>query len=158
MISAIQATFNKTMEDLKDRWDFYRHAAFLKKSGMTEEQYQRNFDEDRNLRANTVDDYYHGYAHVYVFTSTRVAPFTLFPDWMAAYNAMTTWCDTHCKGKYRQDILRASKKRIWQNTEKGTMESSESDEWILDDLGGGDCLFFAFKDSKDYSMFLLRWS
>lgn len=148
----------QVIEDLKGRWDFYRHAAFLKKMDMSEEQYQRTFDPDRNPRADVVADYYCGYPHVYVFTSTRVAPFTLFPDWMSGYTAMTTWCDTQCKGKYRQDILRASKKRLWHNTEQGTMESSESGEWIIDELGGGDCLFFAFKDSKDYSHFLLRWS
>jgi hypothetical protein len=158
MITAIQSAFDKVMEDLKDRWDFYRHAAFLKKTGMTEEQYQRNFDDDRNPRADRVDDYYFGYRHVYVFTSTRVPPFTLYPDWSRAYDAMTTWCQTNCQDKWRHDILRVSKKRLWHNTESGTMEASDSGEWIVDEMGGGDCLFFAFKDSKDYSMFLLRWS
>jgi hypothetical protein len=48
--------------------------------------------------------------------------------------------------KFRSDILRVIKCPATAN------------EWELNDIGGGDALFYAFKDSRDYTMFLLRWS
>ena len=156
-MTAIQATFTKVLEDVKDRWDFYRHAAFLKKHDLTEEQYQRQFDTDINPRAYRVSDYYHGYPHVYVFTSTRVQPFTLSDNWIDAYNDMTAWCKAHCHDKWRHDILRVVKQTGLSQVGDG-IEMIKTPEWLLSDIGGGDCLFFAFKDSKDYAHFLLRWS
>jgi hypothetical protein len=31
-------------------------------------------------------------------------------------------------------------------------------EWEFNDLGGGDYIFVAFNNEKDYMMFLLRWA
>ena len=142
----IRQIIDNVTESLKGRWDFYRHAAYLKKRGWTEEDYQNYEDPDRNIRATRIKDYYYGYAHTHAFTSTRTLPWTEFGNWMDCYEEMNRWCKANCKGKFRSDILRVIK------------EPSTGNEWELNDIGGGDALFYAFKDPKDYTMFCLRWS
>jgi len=142
----IRRLIDNVTESLKDRWDFYRHAAYLKKRGWTEEEYQQHEDPDRNIRATRIKDYYYGYAHTHAFTSTRTLPWTEFGNWMDCYEEMNRWCKANCKGKFRSDILRVFK------------APSTGNEWELNDIGGGDALFYAFKDPKDYTMFCLRWA
>lgn len=142
----IKRLIDNVTESLKERWDFYRHAAYLKKRGWTEEQYQDYNDPDRNIRATRIKDYYWGYPYTHSFTSTRTLPWTEFGNWMDCHEAMNQWCRENCRGKFRSDILRVLK------------APSTGNEWELNDIGGGDALFYAFKDPKDYTMFLLRWS
>lgn len=144
-------------EGLKDRWDFYRHAAYLKKMGWTEEAYQKQTDPDCNLRADRVSYFYHGYKHVHAFTTTRTSPFTDYPTWMDAYKAIETWCKDNCQDKVRNDILRAHKQTGLKQVDD-SVEWIEEPEWFFDEMGGGDVLFFAFKSSKDYTLFCLRWA
>ena len=129
----LRRLIDNVTESLKGRWDFYRHAAYLKKRGWTEEQYQNYEDPDRNIRATRIKDYYFGYPYTHAFTSTR-------------------WCKANCRGKFRSDILRVTKQ-----TGIG-LNGSTTEEWFLNDIGGGDALFYAFKDPKDYTMFCLRWA
>jgi hypothetical protein len=133
----------KVIDELKIRWDLYRHAAFMKKTGWTEEQYRNFTDPDRNTRASRVKDYYHGYTHIVTFESSRGDPWTRYLNWLEAYNALEEWCKENCKDKWRTDIHRVIK--------------DYSGEWTLNDIGGGDVLFFAFKSQEDAFMFKLKW-
>lgn len=130
---------------LKERWDFYRHAAYLKDKGWTEEQYQNYEDSDRNIRATRVKDYYHGYPYTVVFESSRGDPWTRYDTWIDAYDGIQKWCKENCQEKWRSDILRVFK------------APSTSNEWELNDIGGGDALFFAFKNVNDAFVFKLKW-
>ena len=142
----IKRLIDNVTESLKGRWDFYRHAAYLKKRGWTEEDYQNYEDPDRNIRAIRIKDYYFGYPYTHAFTSTRTLPWIAFENWMDCYEEMNRWCKVNCRGKFRSDILRVMK------------EPSTGNEWEINDMGGGDALFYAFKDSRDYTMFCLRWA
>lgn len=146
IVDQLEELCRNVVEEMKDRWDFYRHAAYLKKMGWTEEQYQKYNDPDYNIRATRIKDYYHGYPYVYAFTSTRNLPWTKFNNWMDCYKEMNQWCKGNCKNKFRSDILRVIR------------APSTSNEWELNEIGGGDALFYAFKNSKDYTLFLLRWA
>jgi hypothetical protein len=130
-------------DNLKGRWDFYRHAAYLKKQGWTEEQYQDINDPDRNQRANRIKDYYHGYTYIVVFESSQGDPWDRYPTWIDAYSAIEKWCKENCEDKWRTDIHRVIKD-YWGNSE-------------LNDIGGNDALFFAFKNQEDCFMFKLKW-
>lgn len=142
----LEQIMNDVVESIKGRWDFYRHAAYLKKRGWTEEEFQLHEDLDRNDRATRIKDYYVGYQYTHAFTSTRTLPWIEFGNWMDCYEEMNRWCKANCKSKFRSDILRVIK------------APSTGNEWEINDIGGGDALFYAFKDSRDYTMFLLRWS
>lgn len=131
-------------EEMKSRWDFYRHAAYLKKRGWTEADFHQNEDPDHNKRADAIKDYYHGYKHYHVWQSTRGDPWIKFNGWTDCYQEINKWCTANCKDKWRHDILR--------------VYATASGEWYLNEIGGGDCLFYAFKDPKDYTMFLLKWA
>lgn len=145
-IERLSEIMKTVTDELLDRWDFYRHAAYLKKRGWTEEDYQRYEDPNINIRATRIKDYYWGYPYTYAFTSTRKLPWTKFENWLDCYNEMNQWCTDNCKGKFRSDILRVLK------------EPSTGNEWELNDIGGGDALFYAFKDPKDYTIFCLKWA
>ena len=157
MLEEIETLFRNVADSLRDQWDFYRHAAYLKKMGWTEEAYQRQTDPDYNNRADRVRDYYHGYKHIHAFTTTRDIPFTNYPTWMDAYKAIQDWCKANCQDKVRDDILRVHKQTGLKQVEDSVLWIEEP-EWFINEIGGGDVLFFAFKDSKDYTLFCLRWA
>lgn len=142
-IDDVRRLIDKVAEDMKGRWEFYRHRAYLKKMGWTEEHYQDVNDPDKNLRASRIKDYYHGYPHIVAFTSSRGEPWARYPSWIQAYNAIEIWCEENCEGKWRTDIHRVIQD-YWGN-------------WEMNDIGGGDVLFFAFKDVNDAFMFKLKW-
>lgn len=157
LIDQLNELRRTVLDELKGHWDFHRHRAYLKKMGWTEEAYQKQTDPDYNCRADRVKGHYHGYKHIHAFTTTRERPFTDYPSWMDAYNDIRAWCVKNCQGKFRDDILRVHKQTGL--TQVGTsMEWIEEPEWFVNEIGGGDVLFFAFKDSRDYTMFCLRWS
>lgn len=130
-------------DSLKSKWDFYRHAAFLKKKGWTEEAYQKQTDPDYNYRATRIKDCYHGYYYIVVFESSHGDPWTRYDTWIDAYAAVEEWCKENCEDKWRTDIHRVIKD-YWGN-------------WELNDIAGGDVLFFAFKNDNDAFMFKLKW-
>lgn len=141
--SDVKNIINDLTFNLKNKWSFYRHAAYLKKMDWTEEQYQDYNDPDRNIRASRIKDYYHGYTHLVAFESSQGDPWSRYPSWIQAYNAIEEWCKENCEDKWRTDIHRVIKD-YWGN-------------WELNDLGGIDALFFAFKSQKDCFMFKLKW-
>jgi hypothetical protein len=55
----------------------------------------------------------------------------------------TKWCNENCTDKFRFDFHRVL---------------STSNGWEINEIGGGDYIFFACKNPKDYTLFLLRWS
>ncbi len=142
-IDDIRRLVDKVSEEMKGRWEFYRHRVDLKRRGWTEEQYQNYNDPDRNLRASRIKDYYHGYPYIVVFTTSRGDPWTRYPSWIEAYKAIEEWCKENCQGKWRTEIHRVIQD-YWGN-------------WEMNDVGGGDALFFAFKDVNDAFMFKLKW-
>ena len=141
--SDVKNIINDLTFNLKNKWSFYRHAAYLKKMDWTEEQYQDYNDPDRNIRASRIKDYYHGYTHLVAFESSQGDPWSRYPSWIQAYNAIEEWCYENCKDKWRTDIHRVIK-NYWG-------------DWEQNDLGGGDALFFAFKNQEDCFMFKLKW-
>ncbi len=142
VVDQLEELMQNVIESLKDRWDFYRHTAYLKKRGWTEEQYQTYNDPRRNIRATRIKDYYHGYSYFHLFQTSRTDPFTRYPTWIEAYDAIKEWCKNNCRGAWRHDILRVEKD-YWE-------------EWEVNEMGR-DVLFFAFEDERDFTMFVLRW-
>lgn len=141
----LEQLMHNVADDLKGRWDFYRHAAYLKKMGWTEEQYQRYNDPGYNNRATRIKDIYHGYPYQHMFTTTRGDPWTQYLTWLECLSAITVWCDENCTGRWRHDIHRVIK------------TASTSNEWQLNEIGGGDALFFAFERIEDLFLFKLKW-
>lgn len=141
--SDVKNIINDLTFNLKNKWSFYRHAAYLKKMDWTEEQYQDYNDPDRNPRASRIKDYYHGYTHLVAFESSQGDPWDRYPTWIDAYSAIEEWCKENCEDNWRTDIHRVIKD-YWGNLE-------------LNDIGGSDALFFAFKDVNDAFMFKLKW-
>lgn len=136
------------MINLKERWLAWRERRFLKKHHcVSREQYEHTYDKDVNFYAGRISEYYRGYPFIYAFESSHLTPFDQFGDWLEGLYALRKWCGENCKAKWRADILRVNKR--WD---------IEDDGWIMDELGGGDVLFFAFKSEEDMLWFSLRWA
>jgi hypothetical protein len=126
---------------LEWRWD-----RVLKKSGYKNwEQYFRANDPDYYAPGYTVKDQLFGYPYI------AVVPFQYLdcvfePMFGEIYNGNTVdeWCKRYCKGKYR-----------W-HWERVIMD--HAGQYLPNGIAGTDELFFGFKDERDYTMFLLRWS
>lgn len=107
------------------------------------EHYRRQYDADHNYRASRVKDYFHGYPYVYVFENHNHDIYY----WDIAVDGIyvaSQWCEKNCKDKYRFDFL-----RVYQNY---------WGDWEINEIGGGDYIFAAFKNERDYMLFMLRWS
>ena len=65
-------------------------------------------------------------------------------SWERGLVTMKDWCQENCQDKWRDDFHRVIKD-YW-------------DEWICNEIGGGDVLFFAFKSEQDCLWFTLRWA
>jgi hypothetical protein len=137
---------------LRTKIKTWRDNRFLKKHGCeTWEQYNYRFDPDVVKPATRVKDYYHGYPYFYCFENHKHDVY----HWDVGYDGMyilSQWIDANCKGKYRFDFL-----RVFQQTPIG-LNGAESSEWHINELGGGDYIFVAFKEHRDYTWFMLRWS
>ena len=116
---------------------------FLKRHGCESwAQYNRQYDPDINWRATRVNDFYHGYPYVYCFENHRHEVYHWDVHIDGTY-VIDNWCDDNCKGKHRMDFHRVIK---YHN------------QWEFNDLGGGDYIFAAFKNERDFNWFLMRWS
>ena len=131
---------------IKQLYQQWKDRRFLKKHHcQTWEQYHRQYDPDINWRATRVRDFYAQYPYVHCFENRNHQIY----HWDLAYDGsreIVEWCEQHCKDKFRFDGLRAMK------------APSTANQWEMNDLGGGDYYFVGFKNAKDYSWFLLRWS
>lgn len=133
------------IDQLKQRYKDHNERRFLKAHGCkTWQDYERRFDPDIGPLARWAHTFYHGYPYLYhcpnynlVWRSSSVAAtFTHLQE-------MTEWCEQNCKGKWRNDWLRG----FWDHN--GNYEFNE--------IGGGDVMFFAFKEESDYMWFRLVW-
>jgi hypothetical protein len=121
----------------------WRERRFLKAHGcVTREQYDHRYDPGINRRASRVNDFYLGYPYVYCFENRGhdVYYWDLAIDGIYVLNQ---WCKENCTDKFRFDVHRVL---------------STTSGWKINELGGGDYIFFACKNPKDYTLFLLRWA
>lgn len=132
------------IKELKSIYANWQEKRFLKKHGCENRaQYERRFDPDYNPRATRVKDYFHGYPYVHRITDHDHTMYFWdlgFDGHYVVYN----WCKENLKGKFRIDPLRVIKDRY-------------TDEWEVNELGGGDYFFIAFKEESDLIWFKLRW-
>lgn len=122
----------------------WREKLFLKKHGFeTRAQYERFYDPDYNIRATRIKDYYHGYHYVYCFDDSDHTVYF----WDFGYDGqyvINNWCKANLKDKFRMDFLRVWKEHYTQ-------------EWEINEIGGSDYIFIAFKNEQDMMWFKLRW-
>ena len=136
----------------RTRIKFWRDNRFLKRHGVeTWAQYNRQYDPDINWRATRVKDFYQGYPYWHIFENRNHYCYELLYDYgpggyRYGYFDADDWCKEHCKDKHRFDIHRAIK------------YPSTANQWEMNDLGGGDYIFAAFKNERDFFMFTLKWS
>lgn len=140
------------LTSLRNKYKKWKDARFLKKHGCsTWNEYNHRYDPDVFNRASRIKDFYHGYRYVYCFENRAHFAYELLYDYgpggyRYGYHDIVDWCKKNIKTKHRTDVHRAMK------------EPSTAYQWEINELGGGDYLFFAFKDEKDFNWFLLRWS
>ena len=125
---------------LKLRWKGWKEKRFLDSYGCKSwREYERKYDLDFSNRAAPIKKMYHGYSRLYAY-----------PDGFSGVydkqccDDMVTWCELNCVGKWRHDMLRV-------------IRFKQSDDWVQNEIVGGDQVFFAFKDDKDAVIFLLIW-
>ena len=124
----------------------------LKKSGYRSwAVYGRNNDPSITWHASRVKDFYCGYKYVYCFEDRKHYAYDLLYDYgpggiRYGNDDIYDWMDQHATFTSRMDMHRAIK------------YPSTANEWEFNDLGGGDYVFVAFKNEKDYMLFLLRWA
>lgn len=126
---------------LKQRWKGWKEKNFLETYGCkTWKEYERKYDQDFSPGAREISRVYHGYPHVVPypfyhshseFSHTKV-------------NEMIAWCEKNCTGKWRNDWHRV----MWDKWNQ---------DWIENGIGGGDYMFFAFKNGEDETLFRLVW-
>lgn len=133
-----------------DRWKHYKDAWFLRKHGCkTWKEYHRNNDPDVCYRASQVKDYYFGYPYVHRFDHNHQ-----IYDWDIFYSGwdiVETWTNANCQDKFRFDAL-----RVMPQQGIGVDGQSET-VWFINELGGGDYMYVAFKSQRDYTWFMLKW-
>ena len=143
MIGEIKNRIALSIERLSRIFRLWKDQRFLRKHGCeTWQQYHLRYDKDVNRIASNVVDWYAGYNYVYCFENINHTVY----DWDIAYDGcfvINRWCEENLDDKYRLDFH-----RVYRHYQ----------EWIISDLGGGDLVFAAFKNERDYLMFLLKWS
>jgi len=124
---------------------------FLKKNLCTTwKQYHRKNDPDISYRASRVKDYYHGYQYVHGFESGKHYAYTLRYDYgpgghRYGFDDIVDWCEENCEDKVRHDFFRV-------------FRYDADCEWEINEIGGSDIVFVAFKNQEDYMYFKLRWA
>ena len=132
-------------ENIKQRFRSYKERIFLKKHGCeTWKEYNRRYDPDYNVKACRITDVYYGYNHVHCFEDRGHEIY----DWDIHFDGIYVidkWCEANLEHKFRFDFHRVIKD-IYFN------------QWEINEIGGGDYIFAAFKDSQDFALFKLRWA
>lgn len=143
------------MKDIRPRnpflWIKYRllewswDRAFKRSGCRTWEHYFRINDPDFNWHGYTVRDQLFGYPHV-VVVPVKHLDWNFDHMWGEIWNGerIADWCNRNCRGKFR-----------W-HWERVIMD--HEGQYFPNGIGGTDELFFAFKDERDYFLFLLKWS
>jgi len=73
-------------------------------------------------------------------------------DGYAGAEALAAWCTENCTKRFRWDYHRVS---LPYGIGSGGHVVSD---YVFDEMGGGDVIFFAFEDNQDFCFFSLRWS
>ena len=112
-------------------------------------QYKHNRDPDVNRYANYIDDFYKNYPYIYACPNPNHYAYTLLYDYgpgghRYGFHDIQDWCSEKIRWDFRCDMH-----RVYEN-QWGKME--------LNDIGGYDTIYFAFKRKQDFTHFLLRWS
>lgn len=134
---------NSWLQRGREQYDLWKQQRFLRKHGCeTWEQYRYQYDTAINRIATRVRDYYHGYPYVYCYENHdhEIYYWDLGRDGMYV---TSQWCKCNLKSDFRFDFLRVIR------TGSG---------WEINEIGGGDYIFFACKNPQDYTLFLLTWS
>lgn len=135
----------KFVEDLRIRYKGWKDRRFLQKHRCDDwEQYHQRYDPNVCYPCSRIKDFYKGYPYVFVFDGGSEDIFIQYGDWMQGLTVIKDWAKNHCTEKYRCDIHRV-------------MRDYWSQQWEMNELGGGDYLFFAFKNEMDHFRFALRW-
>ena len=137
----------------------YKHnKAFLKEYRCRSwRDYNKEYDTDIIRRATLTSQWYVGYPYILYFENTDNMPKHYF-DWIEWLREMVHWADDNCKDKFRWDIHRVIREKgLIHNEYNDTMLWSDTEDFSLNDIGGHDVLFLAFKNEKDYMWFKLRW-
>lgn len=134
------------IEQLKKRWKGYKEKRFLETHGCkTWREYERRYDKDIGPMARWAHTFYHGYPYIYPLDPDGFRDYGMLGvlPYIDATEKMQEWCEQNCKGKWRNDWHRG----FWA---QGNYE--------FNGIGGGDVMFFAFKEESDYVWFTLVWS
>lgn len=143
------------MKDIKTKnplhWIKYKYLEWkwdriLKRSGHGSwEQYFRWNDPDFNLRGRTIKQQFCGYPYVALVNYKHLDSY-IDAMWGEIWygKKVDDWCMKNCRGQYRWHWERVIMDHMGQYEPNG--------------IAGIDELFFGFKDERDYTLFLLRWS
>jgi hypothetical protein len=135
------------IEELKKRWKGYKEKRFLETHGCkTWREYERRYDKDIGSMARWAHTFYHGYPYIYPLDPQGLRDYGMLGvlPYHDLADQMTEWCEQNCQGRWRNDWHRG----FWD--QQGNFE--------LNGIGGGDIMFFAFKEESDYVWFTLVWS
>lgn len=145
----------KLLRRIKAYLRYRKNRNFLKKHHChTWRQYKREYDSDIIRHATLVSQFYHGYTYLAAFEKSPPE----YTDYRVWLTEMRDWCETNCLDKVRYDIHRVIREKgLIHNEYDDTMLWSDTDEFSMNDVGGHDVLFFAFKREKDFAWFKLRW-
>lgn len=134
------------IQKLKDRWKGHKEKQFLKAHGCaTWKEYERRYDSDTGPLARWAHTFYHGYPYIFPLDPDgyRDLGFAGVHPYISIAEKMVDWCEQNCQGKWRNDWHRG----FWD--QQGNFE--------FNSIGGGDIMFFAFKEEVDYMWFTLTW-
>ena len=104
-------------------------------------------DPNFNRMASRVKDMYHGYK--YIYRAEAASFYQVRYDYGPGgvrfnFQDSADWCRENLIDKFRVDFLRV-------------IQDSYNDEWYINEIGGGDYVFFAFMNEQDYLWFRLKW-
>jgi hypothetical protein len=145
MVRTALARIKQFKQHLGRKWILHRHGY------KNWDMYVRMTDPDIFWGATNMVDFYHGYPYVYCIENRNHLAYHWEPGRDGDYQ-LQQWCRGACKDKFRVDWHRVS-----QQTPIGN-NGVEAPEWWIDEFGGVDHVFAAFKSQCDYTWFALRWS
>jgi hypothetical protein len=138
---------NRLINFLNDKYKAWHEKRFLKKHGVSSwASYNHQYDTDINWRADEIKHFYHGYPYVYCFEDSLSIIYK-YDLYLSGPQVVCDWAESNMKHKYRFDFHRVCNKSL-----------DDSNSWIRNEIGGRDLIFAAFKNKKDYTMFVMKMS
>lgn len=137
---------------IKARIRRWRAERKLKKSGYINwASYRHGLDPGISRGSTRIRDFYKGYNYFHCFEDRSNYVYKLLYDYgpggtRYGDDDMYEWCEKHMMFNYRIDMHRTIKC------------PATADQWEINEIGGGDYWFVAFKREQDYFHFMLRWA